>query len=203
MSLNHSKFEGIFHSVQHVNQLGLTGMEILHWCNNEAAVDKCRSPLWSPRAMVQPDADILLAIHHVCQLLLAKGTTVTCRHIYCHQDTRTPKTPAVFTDQPTLCIHTLDDTDNADTGFLSAASATIQVPTPSFYQDTPTMINIACNKLATETSGAALQGGTGETLPPTLMHPLPGSKALLHIGDTWITSDHRRHILWERWAYSL
>ena len=69
--------------------------------------------------------------------------------------------------------------------------------------DTPTMINIECNKLASETTTTVLQGGTGIVLPPTITCPLPGSKANLCIGQTWITSHMHRHIHWEHSAYIL
>jgi hypothetical protein len=65
--------------------------------------------------------------------------------------------------------------------------------TPSHTKvDTPTAINIERDRVAMETSAAALQGGTGVDLTPVINHPLPGSRALLHIGNTWTTS-HALH----------
>jgi hypothetical protein len=173
--------------------------------------------------MIQPDADILLAIHNIRRTLRTRGTTVICRHIYLHQDTRTPRTPTIFReptappdqDAPILDLLLSPSTDHTSTTDSSTDSTvptrvtTAQAPThqrtPSHTKlfDTPTTINIECDRLATETSGEALRGNIGDNLPPTINHPLPGSRALLRIGDKWITSHTRRHILWERRAHIL
>ena len=155
--------------------------------------------MWTPSAMIQPDADILLAIHHLRNTFLTNGTTVVCRHIYGHQDTRAPKSSAPR-DSPSPDTGSNDDDDNS----RDQPHETCTTPShPGKKHDTPTRINIACDKLATETSSAALAGATNIGLPPTLPYPLPGSRAQLRIGATWITSHQRRHILWERRAHIL
>ena len=98
LSSYRSELEGVFHSLKHIEFLNLTPTEINHYCDNEAAVDKCQAPPWRPKAMIQADADIILAIHTIRQTLRTRGTQVTCRHIYAHQDTRTPRSPAIFSD---------------------------------------------------------------------------------------------------------
>ena len=192
-----SELEGIFRSLKHVEYLSMAPAEIAHWCDNEAAVNKCMTPLWKPSAMIQPDADILLAIHHLRNTFRTTGTTVVCRHVYGHQDTRTPRISVP--DSPTPSD--MPSGSDSDTTYPLHVSRT--PPPPVRKHDTPTMINIACDKLATETSAAALAGARNTDLPPTLPYPLPGSRAQLRIGDTWITSHQRRHILWERRAHIL
>ncbi len=81
LSSYRSELEGIFRSLKHVKYLGMSPTKISHWCDNEAAVNKCMAPPWKPSLMIQPDADILLAIHQIWRTLLANGTTVICRHI--------------------------------------------------------------------------------------------------------------------------
>ena len=219
LSSYRSELEGIFRSLKHVEHLGLTPSEIHQYCDNEAAVDKCQAHPWTPKSMIQPDADIILAIHNIRRVLRTKGTTVTCRHIYSHQDTRTPRTPVVFNDStashdPThiIDLHRPSSTDNssASDSHTDSASSVVPAPTPTGHAthhtkhfDTPTAINIECDRIATETSAEALRGNVGDDLPPTITHPLPGSRALLRIGSTWITSHTRRHILWEQRAHLL
>jgi hypothetical protein len=165
----------------------MTPTEIAHWCDNEAAVNRCMVPPWKPLMMIQPDADILLAIHQLRSTLLANGTTVICRHIYGHQDSRKRTTPAVLSDSP--------DSDSDD--FASHPSISDRSdpdgtsPRRQHTLDTPTLINIACDRLATETSSTALQGAVNELMPSTLRYPLPGSRAMLCIGTTWITSHQK------------
>lgn len=147
--------------------------------------------------MIQPDhADILLAIHHLCHTLLATGTIVVCHHIYRHQDTCTLKTPSIFDASPTpLETHSRSNHSGcSDQGCMLVHTS---APSRPRTHDTLTLINTACNELAMETSSAALHGASNENLPPTISYPLPGSRAQIRIGDTWITSHQWRHILWE------
>ena len=222
LSSYRSELEGIFRSLKHVEYLGLTPTEINQYCDNEAAVDKCRSPPWRPKAMIQADADILLAIHSIRHSLHTRGTTVTCRHIYAHQDTRTPRSPGIFKSDPHvrhtislpesgLSQSTLPSDDTALTSDDDHTShqtqhgrhiSALPVVDRRIY-DTPTRLNIECDKLASETTAAVIQDGPNHALPPTITYPLPGSKALLRIGDVWITSHTQQHILWSHRAHIL
>ena len=200
LSSYRSELEGIFRSLKHVEYLGMSPTEISHWCDNEAAVNKCMASPWKPSLMIQPDADILLAIHQIRRILLANGTMVICRHIYGHQDSRKRTTPAVLADTPDPGS---DDSTSHPSHSDRSDSDGLSPPHRPRILDTPTLINIACDRLATDTSSAALQGATNDTMPDTIPYPLPGSKAQIRIGDTWITSHQRRHILWERRVHLL
>ena len=132
---------------------------------------------------------------------------VMCRHIYAHQDTRTPWIPTIFT--PTLSLPQIHDgtplitnntfSEDADSAMdvaslLTTGSHPSLGPSRRSWFDTPTQLNIECDRLASETTHAVLQGGPARISPPLITYLLPGSRALLRIGDTWITSHARRHM---------
>lgn len=60
-----SELEGIYRSLRHVQYLNITPQHIQQWCDNESAVNDSNKPLYTPSAMIKPDADLLLAIHHL------------------------------------------------------------------------------------------------------------------------------------------
>ncbi len=66
-------------------------------------------------------------------------------------------------------------------------------PKMTASQDTATRLNILCDAIAGAGAQQVIQGTypSSETLQP----PYPGSKALLRIGDLWITSHVSRHIV--------
>ena len=82
-----SELEGMYRSLIHVCQLGITPRELHQWCDNESAVNDSNRTLNTPGAMVKSDADILLAIHHL-RTHMESTCTIHCRHVYGHQDTR-------------------------------------------------------------------------------------------------------------------
>lgn len=81
LSSYRSELEGIYRSLSHVQYLGLKPEEIQHWCDNESAVNDSNRPLKMPAAMGKPDVDLILAIHHLREMM-STDTSVTCRHIY-------------------------------------------------------------------------------------------------------------------------
>jgi hypothetical protein len=56
-------------------------------------------------------------------------------------------------------------------------------------------INVECDKLATETTKALMMLGPTPVLPEVVTLPYEGSKAMLRIGTSWITSGLEDHIL--------
>lgn len=196
LSSYRSELEGIFRSLSHIEYLGMRPSEVNLWCDNEAAVDRCSSKFWTPSDMIQPEADILLAIQAVRHHLSLKGTQITCRHIYSHQDSRRRPAPAVL------------DEETHDEYHQPRSSSAIDMTHITYSRhhdslDLPTRINIACDKLATATSQAAMAEGIPPELPPALQPPFPGSVAVLRIDGTCITSHQRRPIHWERRASPL
>ena len=60
-------------------------------------------------------------------------------------------------------------------------------------QSKEVQINIACDKLASATAKAVIDGGKAPP-SPTLTLPFAGLKAMLRIGDRWVTSHHKQEI---------
>ena len=85
-----SKLEGIYRGLRHIQFLNLKPVEIQQWCNSKSAVDNSNCELSTPGAMIAPDVDILLAIQHLRSQMIS--TTITCQHVYGHQDTRSRDT---------------------------------------------------------------------------------------------------------------
>jgi len=251
-----SELEGIYRSLMHVSHLGLTHTQIQQWCDNESAVNDSNTPLYTPSSMVKPDADILLAIHHLKSQLEAH-CSVSCRHIYGHQDTKRRDTPALFCEPNTLDSHsdTVDDEFQSlrlheslwETQSWSSPEATWNQATPSLPHNTPPLplplplphlqlpphqpptpqpqspppsaativppgtriektqplsvtVNIECDRIASETAKLAVDGDANANLPPVLLPPYRGSRAMLRIGHKWITSHTKSHILPARWT---
>lgn len=57
------------------------------------------------------------------------------------------------------------------------------------------LLNIECDRIATKTSCILLEDPIVPALPPVLTPPYPGLRALLKLGDKWITSHQQRHLL--------
>ncbi len=80
-----AELEGIYRTLVHADQLGLTLGELEHWCDNELAVRRSNEPLSRLKHMTVPKADIILAIHHTKRKL---GFPALVYHVGGHQDTR-------------------------------------------------------------------------------------------------------------------
>lgn len=80
-----AELEGIYRTLVHTDQLGLTMGELEHWCDNELAVRRSNESPSRPKHMIAPEADIILAIHHAKRKL---GFPALVRHVRGHQDTR-------------------------------------------------------------------------------------------------------------------
>ena len=230
-----SELEGIYRSLVHVRQLGLSPREVQQWCDNESAVGDSNKPLSTPSAMTKPDADILMAIHHL-RSFMETSCSVSCRHVYGHQDTRRRPVPTPFQPDP-LPSHptTMDEEAQSlqlyeslweDLSGSSEASShragedlipdippsspapqcDIQTTPGVHYQGSSAhrplsvTVNIECDRLASETAKLAVEGDYELDMPPAILPPYLGSKAMLRIGSTWITSKVKSHILHARWS---
>lgn len=201
LSSYRSELEGIYRSLLHVQYLGLTPIEIQHWCDNESAVNDCNRPLYSPAAMGKSDADLLLAIHHL-RTIMEENSRIHCRHIYGHQDTRA--TPQVFRED----IPERDDVEDTGSDIFTTRDDTTphadthEMPNTARQRPLSVTANIEADRLASETATIAL-GTPNKDLPLTIQPPYAGSRAMLKIGSTWITSRMDAHIQEARSAKTL
>lgn len=125
------------------------------------------TPLSSPAVMLKPEADIILAIQHLHSQM--DHTTIDCRHVYGHQDTRKRPSGSV--------VETRDTMLGAQPTLTNAAE-----------------INVECDRLATETSNIILGDPDVSHMPPVMTPPYPGSRAGLWINGVWITSHLHAHV---------
>ena len=195
LSSYRSELEGLYRSLLQLQQSGLTPAIAQQWCDNKAAVDKSNREVYSPRDMLVPDADILLAIRHT-RTQLEDTTQVVCQHIYGHQDTKTRRPPSPPTGQEgkDSTVVAQCSTDTPKTRWTD-----IQGGKTKPRLGLPVQINIECDRLATQTSETVMTQRDVKHVPPTIDLPYAGSRALLNIGGKWITTSHKRHILNARW----
>ncbi len=181
LSSYRSELEGIYRALLQLQRLRSTPDVAFQWCDNEAAVDKANQSYFTPKQMLLPDMDIVLAIRHICTQL-ERSSEVICRHVYGHQDTRT-----------TQVKRTGNNNDSHDAqGILEEDTATL-----------PVRLNVECDKLATETTATLIRQGDTPHLPPVIEPPYAGSKALLRIGTKWVTTASEEHIRNARWESSV
>ena len=150
------ELEGVYRALKHIEFLGLKPEEIDQWCDNKAAVTKCDLDTLPPKERIAPEADIILAIHHLKQKL---KVPIRCGHVYGHQDGKNK---------------------SQSTKRLSEQAK----------------MNIGCDERATATLNEILRNRGPTTAPLILQPPYEGSKAMLRIGDTWITSNTPKHLHW-------
>ena len=105
LSSYRSELEGMYRGLCTVQQMGLSTPLLRQWSDNQAAVDDSNTTLGTPADMLKPDADIIMAIHHVRAQL--STTTIVCRHVYGHQDTRKrPKNETEAAEADKLAVAT-------------------------------------------------------------------------------------------------
>ena len=169
-----------------------------HWCDNEQAVTASSTPLVSGKSLMGADADIIIAIHEQRKRL---PFLVSVKHVYGHQDEK--KRKGKKTDDkrkekpkfdPTECPP-LDIDEGLKSQFGLGATPTEQPEEEpeQTLQSAEVQINITCDELATETAKAAVDGGKAPRVAMTTL-PYAGSKAMLRIGDRWVTSHHKQEI---------
>ena len=172
-----SELEGVFRSLYHMQYLGMDPEEtVTQWFDNESGVQTSNRAPVTGKDMMQPEADLLLAIHHLKSKLAFSAVS---RHVRGHQDARTRRKQ---TEEP-------DDDSLATT-----ESTRIQTIDCSKFTD-EAKLNIACDELAGATAAGAI--ANPESLPPPtelLQMPYEGSKAVLRIGKKWITSQEHRYL---------
>lgn len=182
LSSYRGELEGIYRALRHMLQRNLSPELIDFGCDNKAAIDNLNTSYRTPAMMLQPEADIILATHALTAGL--PHTLVKFSHIYGHQDTRGVTAPPQLESPSSVSVVSMD--------FERDFDEPTQLCSPRLSK--AARVNIICDELAANT--ALLVDNTNSTADSlrTLQPPLPFSRAMLKIGDTWITSDLDRHI---------
>ena len=175
-----SELEGIYRSLCHIRELDLLPPHIQQWCDNKSAINNAAAMILTPSRMTRPDTDILLALHQL-RNEYASTTTLDQQHVYGHQDTRGARQQQ----------HSPSDSSTVSfSSWGSGRPRTTQSNKPQ--PEAAARLNILSDELAATAAELVLNGVYPRA--PLLTPPYPGSKALLRIGDTWITSHMASHI---------
>ena len=224
LSSYRAELEGTFRLLKHIEYLGLQPDEIKHWCDNEGAVAATNTAkTHTPSDMLAPDADIILAI------LDHKRRTQTqseCVYVQAHQDTKKRKTKEEkLEEQRERQREKRERIREVDVG--KGTHAPSPEPSPPSSPDSASneprrtsrlqlpgrelgskdlsdeaLMNVACDEYADQ---AAREHMECPEAPPDdiLQPPYKGSKAMLKIGELWITSEYDKYIQFARTARPL
>ncbi len=164
-----SELKEIYWGLHRIQFLNLNPVEFQQWCDSKGAVDNSNRDPPTPGAMIAPATDIILAIQHLrAQMDLSK---ITCQHVYGRQDSRRWETlPNPLPGNP------------------------LPLLPPSTQLSQEAEINIECDRIANKMAQFALECDTLD-LGPTIVTPLPGSRAGLRNGWVWITTSLPRKIM--------
>ena len=188
LSSYRSELEGMYRGLQQVRTADLQPRLIQQWCDNKAAVDRSNEDFYGPGCMVKPDVDILLALRHTRWEL--NNTTIICKHVYGHQDTKQRTTPQ----------------EEEDWGFGEDwGEQEPQAEIPTRHPNTLNLaarINVECDAIATETAQRA-HNGTEINTGNEITLPYQGSRALLNLNGVWVTSKHQHQIRQAKWGESI
>ena len=193
--------------MSHLEELNITPSEVVHWCDNEQSVRNTRERPYHASAMIASDADLVLAIHHLKSVL---PYPVDCRHVYGHQDDNKRKAKreekkrkqkekqakkAMLSPEP---VQDLSAAEESVIELFSLRKPEEEPPeeekkgvsgAPRVYPP-EVQINMACDIMASDTSKAHLESGLNAS-KPLLTLPYTGSKAMLRLGNRWITSNYK------------
>ena len=188
LSSYRSELEGMYRGLQQIQLSRLNPLVVHQWCDNKAAVNKSNEQLLCPGDMIAPDVDILMAIHSI-RTKLERGTKILCRHVYGHQDTRQHPTDG------------MDIVDFEETMALTLDK--VHSPTGQKPLSLAARVNIDCDRIATTTIEAEMNGQGVTQDGSVITLPYEGSRALLRIQGVWITSKHAQYIRKARWGTTL
>jgi len=202
-----AELEGVFRALKHIEYLNIPPAEIIQWCDNKQSVCSSINPPPHPSSMLEPDADLILAIHELKQSMKHK---VNIRHVYGHQDgqgkAKAEKRKRQKQEDYEKRLQEWEERSEPDSSESETETVVRSMfnpspegaPTPPEEEDEAQKkleveVNVECDRIATDTTAAAKQGG----VPPVeevLQMPYAGSKAMLHINGVWITSKYKNEI---------
>ena len=170
-----AELEGAYRALHHMHHLGIipTGPST-QWFDNQGGVQKSNKELKTGTDKMQPEADILMAIQHLKKKL---PFDVTSQHVRGHQDSKRRSVDDIGQEEESDCD-----------SLATTESTKLKEIDLSKLKD-EALMNIACDELAGEVTAAAIEAP--EEMPPhneLLQMPYEGSRAVLRIGDKWITA---------------
>ena len=208
-----TELEGVFRLLKYMQYANMRPDELRQWCDNKESVESCNTKPTYPSAMIQPAADLVLAIHHVKEQL---GFPVTCKHVYGHQDDKKkrerikkkkeqrkkkkrqfgdpgPKTFDGLSHEMKLKFGLDKAEKEEDDRGRTEEEITGQESDDDEGKKDEALMNQACDLHAGETTAAILDGGSP---PGALLLDLPyeGSKAMLKIKGKWISTKYKETI---------
>jgi hypothetical protein len=225
LSSYRAELEGTFRLLKHIEYLEMSPEEIRHWCDNEGAVAATNTTaLRSPSDMLAPDADIILAIlHHKRRT----GINSECKHVLSHQDKKKKRSKEEKEqEKKTMQRERRARIREVDVGEGTHAPSPEPSPpsSPSSISNElrrkpcsraprrelgtvddlsdEALMNMACDEYANEAAREHMECPEAPS-QATLQPPYEGSKAMLKIGDLWITSHYDENIHYARTARNL
>jgi len=211
LSSYRAELEGTFRLLRHIDWLGLTPEEVRHWCDNKGAIKANKlTSISNPTGMLAPDADLILAIMDIKRKLSAN---IKCRYVASHQDEKKRKVKSSKERRKERRVKRLERLQRIQTIEIKGGT---HAPLPEPIADEEDhhasdtsvesvrelgaekhlsdkiQLNVACDSIAGEAAERFISDPT-QALPPTMQPPYSGSKAMLKIGDVWITSDYYRY----------
>jgi hypothetical protein len=172
-----SELEGIYRSLQHIQTLAMEPPHIQQWCDNNAAIDNAAKNFITPSQMTRLDEDILLAISALRQKY--SPCVITQTHVYGHQDSRPawqlPASPSTSSKASFSLL---------DSAIFTSSHVRSSCP--------DSQLNILSDTIAGAAAADVIWGSYPTT--PTIAPPIPGSKVLLRVGETWITYHISKYI---------
>ena len=201
LSSYRAELEGTLRLLKHIEQLGMSPEEIQYWCDNESAVKANNlDKLHTPADMLAPDADLLLALlAHKKRL----QTIISCGHVFSHQDQVTKKSKKVKEKERKRRQKERRERirEVEIEGGTHAPSPSVSSESDSACSEGPDQelgaekhlsdeahMNNACDDHAKGAAREYLECPDAEQ-PLVMEPPYEGTKAMLRIGDVWITSN--------------
>ncbi|KAL7505232.1 hypothetical protein ACHAXN_004474 [Cyclotella atomus] len=204
VSSTRAELEGSFRSLKHIEYLGLEPEETERWIDNLTAVRASDSSFkMKPKNMLDPDADLVLAIQAITKSLTRKDS---CKHVYSHQDERKrgmekekkreylaekrQRIRSVFIDGG---MHAPTPEQSSDSESDCSDEPKRELARNGLSDDAH--LNNACDIIAKQTAKSFIENDS-QPVPQLLNLPYAGSKAMLRIGSTYITSryDYQIHM---------
>ena len=203
VSIYRAELEGVFRALKHIEFLEMSPHDVEQWCDNKESVIHSMVAPTRPRHMIEPEADLVLAIHALKTKLQFEANI---KHVHGHQDGKGKRKAEKAREEYQMKLTEWEQLSEEESDASTAEAHVKRLFTPKpprpidpFPETDPqsekieVQINMECDRIASATTAAML--GDGEIpAQPILSMPYEGSKAVLKIGRRWVTKDYKREI---------